>query len=212
MDDDELIDRWRKGDESAFEELRKRYQPPFLRGQFGCPVNHELRSRHQDEFQSLFDEVLLETTRKTTKGKGYDPAHGTCYKAYLRRSLSNRVCSWIKRKRRHGKVPLETDLTPECEETGIFNGTPARQGGPLQPEQDPADLATNLERIKGVTSAVAKLPEVYRDILYRRFALEQEYPQMAQDLGITESACRSRLERALDRLQDLLGGSHCNEE
>ena len=206
MDDEELIRRWREGDEDAFKELRDRYRPSFLRGPFGWPdrMDRRLRSRHRRDFKGLFDDVLM----KTVDPHGYDPAKGR-YQPYLRRSLKNAVKSWFRRWNRHRKVGLATDLEAADEEGMVLDGL----ADPAGDEGDPAWLVARVEELRRVEDAIAHLPEIHRDALNRHFALEQECPQMAQELGITKSACRSRVGRALAALKNLLeGGSHRNEE
>lgn len=59
--------------------------------------------------------------------------------------------------------------------------------------------------LTGVDEAVARLPKLDREAILLRFFEDLEYEEIARRIGITESAARKRVSRALKRLQKTLG-------
>ncbi len=51
----------------------------------------------------------------------------------------------------------------------------------------------------------AKLPEADRELLIWRFEQELDYREIADRLGVSETGCRSRVFRALEKCRKLLG-------
>lgn len=200
MNDDELIRRWREGDENAFWELRGRHRPRCFDHQNARKpgwlrrVDSRQVWRDQSDFEDLFDDVL----RKTMAVGRYDPAKGKSYGGYLAKSLWNAVNSWLRGDYRRRSRFAEVDPVLADEKGKI----PAK---PSDDWQDPVWLAARTENVQRVEDAIADLDPMDRDIIFRRYRDEQDYSGIAQAYGVSESTCRSRLERALRRLRRLLG-------
>lgn len=205
MNDEELIRQYREGDEDAFWELRRGNRPQcFDNVEAPLPdwlrVGKGLLWRHLSDFENIFDEVL----RNTASLGGYDPARGYSYRAYLNRALRNRVYSWGKRDPRRRRLVLESELAPDEESVGVGRFADP-QGGPLQPESGPANLAKSREMLRLIESALAELSDEDRDIIGRRkgwgrYPREQSYGEIAGEYGMKESTCRTRFQRAWKRL------------
>ncbi|GAA1809622.1 SigE family RNA polymerase sigma factor [Nocardioides hankookensis] len=101
--------------------------------------------------------------------------------AYARRTLLNTYLSH-RRLRRNSELPADPTLGPE----------------PASPE---ADHATRLDLL----DALATLPPPDRAVLVLRYWEDRSVADTAHDLGITETAVRTRSRRALQRLRPLLG-------
>jgi len=229
MNDDELIRRWREGDEDAFWELRRRHRPECFDDKNAPTPNWLYRiDRRQlwrfiTDFENLFDEVL----RKTASRGGYDPARGTPYRAYLGSSLKNAVWSWLRGEDRRERLALETDLGSPDDEGNILD----RWSVPHVPPGAPAELVRRIDRLRRalkradpaweaemkdllefVMGKIKRLSQADQDTINRRFRDEQDYAEIANAYGISEEDCRkNRLWRALNRLRDLCGGPQSEE-
>jgi RNA polymerase sigma-70 factor (sigma-E family) len=101
--------------------------------------------------------------------------------AYTRTALLNAFLSHH-RLRRNSELPADPTLGPE---------RPA-------PEQDPT---TRLDLLV----ALASLPPHDRAVLVLRYWEDRSVADTARDLGLTETAVRTRSRRALERLRPLVG-------
>jgi RNA polymerase sigma-70 factor (sigma-E family) len=101
--------------------------------------------------------------------------------AYARRTLLNTYLSH-RRLRRNSELPADPALLPE------------RSGSE-------GDHATRLDLL----DALATLPPHDRAVLVLRYWEDRSVADTAHDLGLTETAVRTRSRRALQRLRPLLG-------
>ncbi len=63
--------------------------------------------------------------------------------------------------------------------------------------EEPYDLATNLT----VQGAMERVPEIYREVLHMRYALDMSSEQIGMKLGIPSATVRSRLHLAMKWLR-----------
>ena len=66
--------------------------------------------------------------------------------------------------------------------------------------QTPSRIAERLEDWQFLEDALDRLDEEERALIVRRQILEQDYITLAEDLGITEGAVRTRVSRAMSKL------------
>ena len=88
---------------------------------------------------------------------------------------------------------------------GAFVRPSSRESGDLEhiAESDsrgPSHIAERLEDWKFLEDALDRLDEEERALIVRRQILEQDYPTLAEDFGITEGAVRTRVSRAMSKL------------
>jgi len=185
MSDDDLIRRFREGDEHAFWELYRRFKPPCFnlkggpRPQWLCKVPSALIWSHLTEFENLFQRVLEDTAKRTYKFGG--PAK---YRTYLQRALRNRVCDWFR-----GRDPEPEPLRPDW---------------PAPQRDDPAWPAERLEHVDSVYDCIDELSENARAMIERHYTRGETLAQIARDIGIQPDTCRKRHERAIERLRKCL--------
>lgn len=74
-------------------------------------------------------------------------------------------------------------------------------------EELPETAAPEADDQTQIHDAIASLPVAYRGVVYLYYFEDYDSAEIAQALGISASAVRSRLERARKQLKDLLGGS-----
>jgi RNA polymerase sigma factor (sigma-70 family) len=84
--------------------------------------------------------------------------------------------------------------------------------GRQEKAQDPFDLLLQDERRTLVREALWRLPRRDREILLLKYTEDWTYRELAEKLGVTESAVEARLHRARKRLRETLIGIHQIEE
>ena len=93
----------------------------------------------------------------------------------------------------------------------FFRRSPSSHGtGP--PEVDPLRWLLSAERDALVRQAVARLPRRDADVLVLKYTEQWSYRQLAQHLGMSESAVEARLHRARRRLREELARLNLNED
>jgi RNA polymerase sigma-70 factor (ECF subfamily) len=88
-------------------------------------------------------------------------------------------------------------------------GVPAEEVLPRQPQEEetaaPEERLLHHERQKEIQDLLAHLPESYRTVIVLRYWYDASYEEMAEMLGTTVSAIKSRLHRAREVLAACLG-------
>jgi RNA polymerase sigma-70 factor (ECF subfamily) len=74
------------------------------------------------------------------------------------------------------------------------------------PSQGPEGRAVDADRYRSLQEAIMELPETYSVPLILRYTEEMSYAEIAESLGITTSAVKSRLFRARNMLGEKLEG------
>lgn len=87
------------------------------------------------------------------------------------------------------------------------SGGPAEQGA----APDPLDWLIQVERSQNVRAALSRLPSRDAELLLLKYNEHWSYRQLAEYLGIAESALETRLHRARQRLRESLARLHEKE-
>lgn len=186
VDDDEvLVDRLRSGDESAFVELVRRYQPRLLR------VAEATVGRG-----SVAQEVTQDTWLAVFRG--IDRFEGrSSFKSWLFSILLNRARSAARREDRAGRPDSTIG-----EERFDANGAWAQ---PPEPWADRAvDRLVAAQLSTRVHDLLAMLPEAQRQVVVLTDVEEVPPAEIASMLGLTEGNRRVLLHRGRARLRQLL--------
>ena len=186
VDDDEaLVDRLRSGDESAFVELVRRYQPRLLR------VAEATVGRG-----SVAQEVAQDTWLAVFRG--IDRFEGrSSFKSWLFSILLNRARSAARREDRAGRPDSTIG-----EERFDANGAWAQ---PPEPWADRAVDRLVAEQLSTrVHDLLAMLPEAQRQVVVLTDVEEVPPAEVASMLGLTEGNRRVLLHRGRARLRQLL--------
>jgi RNA polymerase sigma-70 factor (ECF subfamily) len=183
--DEVLVDRLRAGDESAFVELVRRYQPRLLR------VADATVGRG-----SVAQEVTQDTWLAVFKG--IDRFEGrSSFKSWLFSILLNRARSAARREDRAGRPDSTIG-----EERFDANGTWAE---PPEPWADRAvDRLVAAQLSTRVHDLLAVLPEAQRQVVVLTDVEEVPPSEVASMLGLTEGNRRVLLHRGRARLRQLL--------
>jgi RNA polymerase sigma-70 factor, ECF subfamily len=172
-----LVDRCRRGDPAAFEEIYRRHAPRVY------SLAYRLTGSLADA-EDLLQEAFLLVHRKLDSFKG-DAALGT----WIYR-LSTNCCVDFLRSRQH----REDQATGTLDEALPPMPAP-RAGRVLRVEH------LDLER------AIARLPPGYRSAFVLHDVEGFGHNEVAAMLGIAEGTSKSQVHKARMRLRDLLGGA-----
>ncbi len=166
------------GDQAAFGELVAQYQHAVFNLAYrllGDPQEAE------DAAQEAFLRAYANLSR-------YDPERS--FKTWLLSIASNHCIDRL-RKRRLTWVSIEDE-----------------QMGPhpalVSTEPGPEDALLDGERSAAIQAMLAQVPDDYRTVIVLRYWYDMSYVEIAEVLGTTESAIKSRLFRARQALAHLL--------
>jgi RNA polymerase sigma-70 factor (ECF subfamily) len=174
--DSELIHRTQAGETEAFDELMKRYNQAVYRLAYSMTRNH---ADAEDISQETFIRAYRAIKRFDDRFRFYTWLHRICAN----------LC--INLFRRRGRVRLQS--LPGTEAGAEWADIP----DPREDEGE-AELRRDLDR------AIARLPAEQRAVFVLRVKEELSYDEISRMLGIPMGTVMSRLNRARQRLRDLL--------
>jgi RNA polymerase sigma-70 factor (ECF subfamily) len=181
--DEELVSRTQAGETRAFDELVRRYRDKVYR------LSYKIL-RHEDDAAEALQDAFLSAFRGLKNFKSE-----STFSTWLYRIATN--ASLMKyRKRRDGHVSLEQSQS-YGEESG--EGLQLPDWSAL-PEDELLDAETGEVMAEGI----AMLPEDDREVFLLRDVDERSNAEVAEMLGLTVAAVKSRLHRARVRLRDRL--------
>lgn len=170
---DELVEAAQDGDSASFEELVKRTSADAF------TLARRLVS-DDDDARDVVQEAYLRAYRSIGKFRG-DAQFAT----WLYRITANCASTHLGRRRRHRHDELD-------EEVDVADNRPEHDP---QIAADAAILRQQLER------AIAELPPRLRSVVVLRDIYDLSHAEIAEELGISESAAKVRLHRARRRLR-----------
>jgi len=182
-DDSDLIRRCKKGDESAFEEIVRKYQQTVFN-----VVYHNIGHRGdvEDVAQKIFTKVYFSLS-KFDDNRPFFP--------WLYRIAINQCYDELRRLRRQ-KVRTFTELN--LEDTDRIEALVSQNEIPPSSPQDSKEIHALLLKLLGGLPDRQKMAIVLRDIE------DVSYERMAEILNCTEQAARLKVFRARARLKQLV--------
>jgi len=182
-----LLDRVQSGDSHAMNSLVAELRPHIERQLVRYPVADEDR-------RDLLQTTLMQVVRRIGSFRG-----DSSFSTWLFRVTANEALMMMRSQRRH-RARLVEGL--ELEDLASL---PAANDAA---EAERSDVgAANNERDARIRSALAELPDDYRDVVVAHYHLDLGLQEIADRFDLTESAVRSRLHRARSRLRAILEGS-----
>jgi RNA polymerase sigma-70 factor, ECF subfamily len=169
----ELLDRARRGEAAALDELLARHQALIYR--FGMQM-----CRDPEDAKDVLQETLLAMARGIRDFRGasslstwlYTIARSFCIKKRRRRALEpNRHCAL------DGDAAAAVEAVPDSAKT-------------------PDEALSSARVTRALDEAIAALPPLYREALVLRDVEGLTAPEVAEVLGVSERAVKSRLHRA----------------
>jgi RNA polymerase sigma-70 factor (ECF subfamily) len=184
--DTDLLEALQRGDDSAIEELLRRYQSRIYR--FGMQM-----CRDPEDAKDVLQDTLLTMTRSLRSFRGASSLSTWLY------TIARSFC--IKKRRKSKFAPAE-ELS--------LSGMNSDHSGPVSPPSEQPDhvvSAKELERY--LSTAIQSLDPIYREVLLLRDGEGLSAAEVAKVLGIGVDAVKSRLHRARlavrDQMAPLLG-------
>jgi RNA polymerase sigma-70 factor (ECF subfamily) len=184
--DETLLANARAGDRQALEALLARHQAEVYR--FAMKM-----CGHPEDAEDVLQDTLLAMARGIRDFRGASSLSTWLY------SIARNVC--IKKRRRSKFAPDEDSATE-----------PDREIGPedlAHPARGPHELLAGKQVARALERAIGELEPMYREVLLLRDAEGLSAPEVAEVLGVTTEAVKSRLHRARlsvrSSLEPLLG-------
>lgn len=189
--DEALAARAAAGDDSAFEEIVRRYQARVFR--LACRLTGDT------DAPDVLQETFLQVYRHLPSFRG-ESKLGT----WLYRVATNAALMHRRTRARRPAEPLDVYL-PRFDAQGRHAATPAE----LQIASRADELLDRRYLAEKAREVLARLPDLYRDAFVLRDLEEMSTEDVAQALGVTAATVRQRVHRARlmlrGYLSDLVG-------
>lgn len=184
-----LVDRFKSGDEAAFEEMVLRYRDRIFARVF------QLLKNRQDA-----EEVTQDAFMRAHKGlenfRG-DSSFSTWLFQIATNLAHNKYWYWWRRKR-DKSISLGYRLSDESEAT-LVDILPADG-------EDPGEQAVTQELVDRIAECMNFLSPKHKEVLTLRNVKNLSYEEIAEHLDISVGTVKSRIARARDSLREKLGG------
>ena len=175
LDDDFLVSAARAGDSSAFVELYERHSRKVL------PRIYRITKNREDAEDAFQDAVL----RAFVHMKGFEGRSN--FTSWLTRIATNSALMLL-RKRRGGREISIEQMGDDPENL--------RPWEPRDRGETPEDCCARQESEELLRATIQRLPCIFREAVELQHAREYSTGQIAEELGISVSAAKSRLMRA----------------
>ena len=176
LEEAELVERARKGDVGAYEELVRMYQR--LAGRVAYVVSGSAADA-EDAVQEAFVKAYQALGRFRT---------GAAFRPWLMRIVANEAINRRRSARRHAVL-----VARSAEGRPVEDAVPSPEGAALAREQE-RELLAAMNRLR---------PEDRLVVAYR-YWFDLSESEMAEAMGCRPGTVKSRLSRALDRLRNEL--------
>jgi RNA polymerase sigma-70 factor (ECF subfamily) len=186
-----LVERLRRGDGAAFEELLRTHTGRLL------AVARRLLGNEEDAHDAVQD-AFLSAFRSIDRFDGQS-ALGT----WLHRIAVNAALTKLRSRRRHPERRIE-ELLPTFLEDG-------HQARPARDWPEPFAALERQEARAAVRRHIEELPEDFRTVLLLRDIEGMGTDETARLLGLTTGAVKTRLHRARQALRALLEPEFCGD-
>lgn len=183
-----LVDRFKSGDQSAFEEMVTRYWDRIY------AMVHQLLRNHQDA-EEVTQDAFIRAHRGLVNFRG-DAAFSTWLYQIATNLARNRYWYWWRRKR---------------DQTISFDQPVGQDGGTSLAEvftsemETPEDATITQELVDRIGVGMGKLSPKHREILILRNVKNLSYEEIAAVLRISVGTVKSRIARAREALRSKLG-------
>jgi RNA polymerase sigma-70 factor (ECF subfamily) len=185
MDDHALLEATRTGDETAFQELVRRYRNPITNFVYRMLNDYD---RAVDLAQETFVRVYMSAER-------YQANYS--FSTYIYRIASNLAISDLRQRKRRRLVPIPSFFSDK-------DGTEMEVELPDERQIMPDEAMIEDERRRAVSRAIASLPEKYRAAVVLRDIEGKSYEEISAVLGLSDGTVKSRINRARNLLKEKL--------
>jgi len=175
VDDPTLVERVRKGDTDAFQELVSRYENKVYRLAIKLTRNESLA-------EEVLPEVFLRVYEKIDSFRGE-----SAFSSWLYRIAANACFAKLNLEKRHQHADL-AEAMPQAEQS--LHET--QETGQQAPDQS----LLSREALEVISKAIERLPEDFRVVLVLRDVEGLDNEEVARILDLSVPAVKSRLHRA----------------
>ena len=183
-----LVDRFKKGDQSAFDEMVRRYWDRIF------AMVHQLL-RNQQDAEEVTQDAFIRAHRGLGNFRG-DSAFSTWLYQIATNLARNRYWYWWRRKRDQS-VSFDAPVGDE-------NSLPLSEMIAADVET-PEDATVTQELVDRIAVGMEKLGAKHREILILRNVKNLSYEEIAVILGLSVGTVKSRIARAREALRARLG-------
>ena len=183
-----LVDRFKSGDEAAFNEMVSRYWDRI----YG--MVHQLL-RNQQDAEEVTQDAFIRAHRGLVNFRG-ESAFSTWLYQIATNLARNRYWYWWRRKR---------DKTVSFDQpVGDDNNTPLSEVFSTEMET-PGDITVTQELVDHIAVGMEKISAKHREVLILRNVKNMAYEEIAAVLGISVGTVKSRIARARESLRETIG-------
>ena len=183
-----LVDRFKSGDEAAFNEMVSRYWDRI----YG--MVHQLL-RNQQDAEEVTQDAFIRAHRALANFRG-ESAFSTWLYQIATNLARNRYWYWWRRKR-DKTVSFDQPVSDD-------NATPLSEV--FSTEMDtPGDITVTQELVDHIAVGMEKISAKHREILILRNVKNMAYEDIAEVLNISVGTVKSRIARARESLRDAIG-------
>ena len=186
--DQVLVDRFKNGDQAAFNEMVSRYWDRIY-----AMVNQLLRN--PEDAEEVTQDAFIRAHRGLANFRG-DSAFSTWLYQIATNLARNRYWYWWRRKRDKSisfDAPVSSDNP-----TTLADMIPAEV-------ETPDDITVTTEFVNRIGQGMEKLSAKHREILTLRNIKNLSYEEIAEIMGISVGTVKSRIARARESLRAKLG-------
>jgi len=183
-----LVDRFKSGDEAAFNEMVSRYWDRI----YG--MVHQLL-RNQQDAEEVTQDAFIRAHRGLVNFRG-DSAFSTWLYQIATNLARNRYWYWWRRKR-DKTVSFDQPVSDD-------NNTPLSEVFATEMET-PGDITVTQELVDHIAVGMEKISAKHREILILRNIKNMAYEEISEVLGISVGTVKSRIARARESLRDVIG-------
>ncbi|HEX2677466.1 MAG TPA: sigma-70 family RNA polymerase sigma factor [Polyangiales bacterium] len=183
-EDDDLVDRARKGDRAAFELLFQKYNRRAYAVAFGVV-------KRPEEALDIVQDAFIKVHKHIANFQGTSSFYTWLYRIVMNLSIDQ-----VRRKR---KV-LEFDEHVVKRDDAAGDGTLV----PHVPDENPGRTVVRRELSEKIQAALETLPEYHRAVIILREVEGMSYEEMAQVLDVPKGTIMSRLFHARRKMQEQL--------
>ncbi|HTJ77657.1 MAG TPA: sigma-70 family RNA polymerase sigma factor [Rariglobus sp.] len=183
-----LVDRFKNGDEAAFNEMVSRYWDRI----YG--MVHQLL-RNQQDAEEVTQDAFIRAHRGLVNFRG-DSAFSTWLYQIATNLARNRYWYWWRRKR-DKTVSFDQPVSDD-------NDTPLSEVFAAEVET-PGDITVTHEFVDRIAAGMDKLSPKHREILILRNVKNMAYEEISGILGISVGTVKSRIARARESLRATMG-------
>jgi len=183
-----LVDRFKNGDQAAFDEMVQRYWSRIY------SMVHQLL-RNQQDAEEVTQDAFIRAHKGLVNFRG-DSAFSTWLYQIATNLARNRYWYWWRRKR-DKSISFDAPLGDESDST-LADIIPAEV-------ESPDDIAVNQELVDKIGASMENLGVKHREILILRNVKNLSYEEISSILGISIGTVKSRIARARETLRAELG-------